>query len=446
MRRSLLFAAALLAACSREPRRPGIPPSHLLLVTVAGLRADHCSCLNYARPTTLDEVDAGMRAAGRALSIDDLASDGVLFTRAFAPSTEPVVSLASLLTGRSPLETGLLHAGSELAPSDVTLAEALSAAGFATAAFATLPAAAGTRGLEQGFERLAVSDGDARTLGLAATWYGEHDFGNARPTFVWIHLAGPLPPFEPRAVEGRPERGGRRDFARLFDVDASEGPARERALTLAQYDGELAQTTFLLESLLDYVLYATATSGAWSRTVLALAGTGGPELFDCQTELDEGLLHVPLLLRHPDSLTGERLFDPIVELADVAPTLLEWFRVPIPSAVSGRSLLAVTDSHDGRRFDPRPALAVAADEGGVKALSARGRVGRYTVDSQGARLLDPSLEAGDLDPDLIARAPRECEPISCERAERDLAQALQQRIGALELAPRVELGGLLGGP
>ena len=67
---------------------------------------------------------------------------------------------------------------------------------------------------------------------------------------------------------------------------------------------------------------------------------------------------MPLVLRHPDSLTGERVLAEPVELQDVMPTVLEWFGVAVPDGVRGRSLFARMDAFPENRFEPRPAIAV----------------------------------------------------------------------------------------
>jgi arylsulfatase A-like enzyme len=72
----------------------------------------------------------------------------------------------------------------------------------------------------------------------------------------------------------------------------------------------------------------------------------------------KALERVPLVLRHPDSLTGERVFADPVELQDVMPTVLDWFGIAVPDGVRGRSLLARTDAAPRERFEARPAIAV----------------------------------------------------------------------------------------
>ncbi len=53
----------------------------------------------------------------------------------------------------------------------------------------------------------------------------------------------------------------------------------------------------------------------------------------------EGLVHVPLILRWPGRITAGATTDALVELTDLAPTLLDAAELPVPEHMAGRSLL-----------------------------------------------------------------------------------------------------------
>jgi arylsulfatase len=63
----------------------------------------------------------------------------------------------------------------------------------------------------------------------------------------------------------------------------------------------------------------------------------------------EGLIHVPLIASMPGTVTGGMISDALVELVDIAPTLLEAAGLPIPYFMQGRSLwpilTGVSDPH-----------------------------------------------------------------------------------------------------
>ena len=380
----LLALAVLLGSCS-PPERPGEAPRHVLLVTVQSMRPDHMSTYLYGRPTTAWQVTPQQRADGRALSLDDLAVQGVLFAHAFAPAPSGPPSLASLLTGRSPLEHGVLDAQTPLPPGERTLAECFSDAGFVTAAFVS-----GELGLlggyDQGFETWEVAGSDRQLLGRVLRWQDGQDFGDEKPRFTWIHLSGSSAPYRPESYMERPDDPSSKDWTALFaDPDYAGGAdgslellasveGRPEALEPADlehlvdlYDADLAETAAAVRKLLSYFTTSTAPAGVWEDTLFVFAGLHGEELFEHGRfghgqALRDSTLWVPLFLRHPGSLTGSRILAEVVELADVAPTLLEWFHVEAEGRRSGRSLLALTDSYVKREFDSHPAFSCLGED------------------------------------------------------------------------------------
>lgn len=349
---------------------------NLLLITFEGLRSDHCSALQYPRPTTFVEV---VGDEPRAHDLDLIAETGVAFANAFAPSAAPWVSLAALHTGRS--HVGVALDGSvgggvgTLAEDDATLAERLAASGFDTAAFTLASVPVRGTGLERGFAVLEEHAAPIELLrGVAAWLYEVRD--EDRPHFLWLHLGETAWPW---TWDPLPGSRGRLDFRGLF-VDAErDAPlelepellgalargerrlsAAERRAFVAAYDGQVARSNVLMREFLEYYKHL------WSDTLVVVAGANGMELgerghFGSQGSLHDGGLRVPLLLRHPASLTGRRILAEVVELADVAPTVLDWFEHEVPGELGGRSLLPLLDSYVRRPFDSRPAIAWRAD-------------------------------------------------------------------------------------
>jgi arylsulfatase A-like enzyme len=109
------------------PPAPGTP--NVLLIVIDTLRADHLSAYGYPRPTTPE--------------IESLASHGVLFENAIAPSSWSLPSHASLVTGRSVHEHGMgnvqpmpwLGWGNRSLNGVPTIGEALQQRGYRTGAF-----------------------------------------------------------------------------------------------------------------------------------------------------------------------------------------------------------------------------------------------------------------------------------------------------------------------
>lgn len=359
--------------------RPGTPPKHVLLVTVEGLRADRLSCYQHLVPTSALPASLEERVEGRAFGLDELARGGVLFASAFASSSAAIPSLAALHTGRSPIETGVLDDEGALGEREATLAGVLARAGFATAAcIGSARRDTGGR-VAAGFERVEQAGSDAAALQAARVFF-ERDVGDGRSTFLWLHLGdlalpwdAPLEPPSGRRFGTGPgdDAGvGTRGWLAAHAAPGAAWTEADRAALAAAYDlrvravvEELAQ---FLSDTYDWQASPVEATETWERTVFVFAGVSGLDLGErgparapgAALAPHEEALRVPLVLRHPDSLTGERVATEIVTLEDVAPTLLDWFGLEAPEAMDGRSLLALLDEHGRRPFEPRPAVAV----------------------------------------------------------------------------------------
>lgn len=110
---------------------------NILIVILDATRADYCSCYGAAQATTP--------------ALDALASEGLLFERAFAcaPWTLPAVS--AILTGLYPTQTDV-EARRVLGPTHTTLAARLKAHGYATFAISKNSWWSSEFGLTQGFD------------------------------------------------------------------------------------------------------------------------------------------------------------------------------------------------------------------------------------------------------------------------------------------------------
>ncbi|MFT7679303.1 MAG: hypothetical protein ACI8QC_003304 [Planctomycetota bacterium] len=396
LRSMIPLALLVLAACgAEEPLRPGVPPRHLVLVTVEGMRADHSSAYLYGRRTTSFEIDAGGLERGRALTPDHLAQAGVLFRHASAPSGQVELSLGALLAGARPLEVDYRD--------DVrrfTLAERFAQKGFHCAAFVSQSNGPTAPANRRGFRSFEEGENDLAALGSAVSFMAEHDWGNQQGVFLWLHLSGPIYPFEPPTFPQNYHGDQPVDYAALFADPAYAGsmqvplPTREelRARTdllpadvehlEALYDGELAHTSYLIWLTLDLLRYFSETEDAMADALLCVAGVNGMQLdparpgFASADSSDDAALGVPLLLHHPASLTGRRVLESQVTLEDLPRTFADWFDLEGREDLRGRSLLALMDREPRESFEERASCSY--DIASVE-VSARGPVWRLTV-------------------------------------------------------------------
>jgi hypothetical protein len=356
---------ALSTACSRE--RPGLPPRHLLLVTIENLRADHLSAYGYAKPTGMLPSDPTARLEGRVFALDELAAQGVVFAQAFAPSDLALPSLASLFTARAPLALGVMDNHSRVARSVPVLGELAARSGMRTAAFVS----SSTNHLDalgRGFETAHWVANDELACTRLREWLRQ-DFGDHKPTLIWLHLS---------------DLAGCSDDPALYDEALR---ALNRRLSEA------------LASAFDYQTRGTESTEFLARTCMVIAGLNGHALAGEGTAASfahsEGALRVPLILRHSDSLTGERVLGTPVELVDVLPTLMDLFAWERPAVMEGHSLLGLTDARRLGEYAERALITQTR----ARVLTARTRAWRMVWNPYRARLpeSDPLRQRPELE-------------------------------------------------
>jgi choline-sulfatase len=247
-----------------------------------------------------DRLGAYGDTAARTPNLDRLARESVVFEKAYSPAPITLPAHASLMTGLLPPAHGVRGNGTfALGEGPRTLAEALAAKGWQTAAFVGAFPLARRFGLARGFAH--YDDTMPRAPGIhfefaerrapevvaaARAWLAAHP----GPTFLWVHVFDPHAPYDPPA----PFAGGDGYRGEIAAVDAALGPlladweARGPALTVVTADhGE-----------------AFGEHGEESHSLFVYDTT----------------LHVPLLVRGP-GLAPRRAPGP-VSLADVGATVL----------------------------------------------------------------------------------------------------------------------------
>lgn len=315
-------AAADLAALGAAGRAEGY---HVLLVTLDTTRADHLGC--YGRDGAATET------------IDALASPGVRFEQAVTPAPITLPAHASLLTGLQVPDHGARNNGTHRLDDEVTtLAEVLSGAGYATAAFIAAYVMDGRYGLAQGFDvyddEMAASDDLTRTgfhnqrradlvTDAALAWLDGALAGD-RPFFGWVHYFDPHQPYELSEPY----------LSRFED---------------APYDGEIAFVDDQLQRILDRL----DASGVRDRTLIVVTADHGEGLGEHGETSHSRLIYdstmrVPLIVSCP-SLFPEAVTvdDRLASLCDVFPTVLDLVGVPyVADGLSGRNLLTAPADPD----------------------------------------------------------------------------------------------------
>ncbi len=342
-RLSVLLSTTLglaLFGCGPEPVEEPVP--NILLLVIDCLRADRLAGeLAYPRPATPN--------------LDALAAESVQFTSAFAQTNWTRPSIPTFLTGLYPSEHGLMSLGqgadatsSEgLSPLAVTLAEALATRGYSRAMIGEQHQLAPRFGLNQGFEHYNHKGSNATSMHEAIlSWID----GASAPFFGYLHyleLHWPYcPPEETRGVFTEGYEG--RNFCfqwRKLRKDLRSGAVVlddvEIEALAARYDEEL----LAVDARLGELFAELVERGIWDDSLVLGNSDHGEEFFEHGgmghgSTLHDELIAVPLIVKPPAYWrveTGVKV-DALVELRDLAPTLLEAAGL-VPDASLGVSLV-----------------------------------------------------------------------------------------------------------
>lgn len=320
--RSILLLAALLlpaAGCSSKTSgKPDVPAgTPVILISIDTLRADRLPAYGYKGVETP--------------ALDAFRDDAILYERAYTVTPLTLPAHSSLLTGVLPaLHTVRDNVGYRLDAERIRkgelpfLPQILKNRGYATGGAVSAYVLQGKTGLSTGFDfyedsiEFRTSTGlgglqrpGGETLRLSMDWLrGAAD----KPFFYFFHIYEPHTPYAP------PE-----PFASKY---------------ADKYDGEIAASDAIVGELIDELKRLEV----YDKALIVLLSDHGEGLND-HGEDEHGVLlyheaiHVPLLLKLPESqLAGSKVPQP-VQLLDVAPTVLSLLGEKVPESQKGLSLV-----------------------------------------------------------------------------------------------------------
>jgi arylsulfatase A-like enzyme len=332
-------------------RSSGKTPINVMLVVLDAARADHMGCYGYARATTPE--------------IDRIASDGVVFDRAYTPAVYTLGAMSALWTSQYP---DRFHIGagftSSLPPERVTLPELLETRGIPTVGIVANAMAGRGKGLDRGFSRFIEVLGDDERPSDAAdltrsfeNWLKDRQDDRF---FAYLHFREPHFPYDPPtpfatmfgpdSPLGRLERSEPQWYKKVNHGEVA--PTADQVAHLVRlYDGNLAY----VDQEVGKIHRALEEHGLWERTALFLLADHGEQLLESghvghNAQVREESARVPLVARIPGRKGGRRV-KAFVDLLDLAPTIMELYGLNPSSAeesFEGRSLLPVIDGAAGK--------------------------------------------------------------------------------------------------
>lgn len=415
-----ILIAPMIAALISPPPSGVVAPREgsgdaakaVFLITIDTLRADVLSCYGS------DRVDTK--------NLDGLAQDSVLFTSAISASSWTLPSVASFMTGVSPLVHGATAWKERLPDRFKTLAEYFSEAGYQTVAIGQNPVLSRERNLNQGFDEYDWIATEVRHPGISlgnslvtlirgrearSTTEDITDSAIARlelakdgPVFFWIHYFDPHLPYTPPAAylsEADRANPRGREFSALESVRMGRFGAKKEDQEWVRNLYE-AEVRFVDEEV-GRLLTAIKQMGLYDDATIVLSSDHGEEFWD-HGGFEHGhtmyreLLNVPLMIKRPGPVAAGRVDAPVGTEA-LAPTLLELCGLPYDAAsMTSTSFLAYLD---GKATPPAPTSVTSFGTlyfGTLEAVTGPEFKFIHAVDADSAKLFDRALDPMELNP------------------------------------------------
>lgn len=304
---------------------------NVLLIGIDTLRADHLSCYMYTRETSP--------------AIDNLAREGILFSKCIShiPITTP--SFSTILTSKRPISHGVLdnnYNDYKLDDWHITLSEVLKNMGYNTAAFVSGWTMKKDANLTQGFDVYNddfEKDRKAEQVNQHVfRWLEENKYDRF---FLFIHYFDPHGKYQPDSpydsyFNYTTEEG---DISKIPSYQR-DGTIADPSFYIAMYDGEISYTDYYIGQVLEKL----SQLDLYHETIIIITADHGETMaehlrwFDHGSFLYEEQVHVPLLIWYPQMLRPKKI-NTLVRLEDIFPTILDFLGIHFSKNIEGQSLL-----------------------------------------------------------------------------------------------------------
>ncbi len=326
--------------------RPGLPDAlfdrpNVIVYLVDALRADRLGCYG----------------SSKALSprLDEFAREAVVFEDAVAQSSWTKAAVASLFTGRWPVEHGANGPDDALPPRLETLSEALKGGGYRTAAVSANAYVHKPFGFGRGFDHFVfIPEGDNDAVFVNNEAFRLIDRIASHPFFLYLHTIDPHAPYRPPSELRRLFAGGVADPS-VGEVETVRGlvlgsvePSPDLTRDLeALYDAEVAANDAAFGELIDFL----KARDLYEDSIICFVADHGEAFgehgsFTHGIDLYSEVVNIPLVLRLPGGALGGRRVSAPVQQTDIKATLLELVGVETPDVTAGEGLFRTTGRSD----------------------------------------------------------------------------------------------------
>jgi arylsulfatase A-like enzyme len=300
------------------------PQANVLIFLIDTLRRDHLSCYGYERATSPN--------------IDSLAGDSILFKQLMSQSSWTKPSVASLFTSNYPHVHRAEDAFDKISRDMPAIAESLKDAGYATLGVVSNPSVVPVWGFDSGFSRYVYAkesqaEDDLRNVDDAVVVDVAVDMlrmVGGKPWFLYVHTMGPHAPYQPQPLHN--------EWVNSAHETGTE-QEKERRRSIDLYDGEIAYTDAQLGRLLEHL----KSNELYDDTLIVLLSDHGEEFWEHgqgghAKTLFEEVINVPLVIKLPNNKGAGEVRNDLVEIVDIAPTILDLLELPNESRFVGQSI------------------------------------------------------------------------------------------------------------
>ncbi len=321
-------------------RRGPVPDQpDVLIYLIDTLRKDHLGCYHYPLETSP--------------AIDAFAEQASIFSDMIPMSSWTRPSVASMLTGTLDYTHRAIRAEDHLREGLPSLARALEAAGWDTASIVTNPAVGSLFGFGKDFQYHADLwqkyqpvgwEADVEAVDTAIARIAE---AADRPQFIYLHTMAPHRDYAP------PEAYRDRFMPERFVGTRSQVNIMK---DMALYDAEIRFSDDQFARVID----ALKRTGRYDNALIVLLSDHGEQFMEHGELAHAASLHfaemgVPFIVKLPGNRRSDQDIRYTVQMADVAPTILDALGLAIPAGMEGRSLMPLITLEGS--FPPQPAVS-----------------------------------------------------------------------------------------
>ena len=256
----------------------------------------------------------------------DLRRNAAAFTRAISPGSQTSVSLTTFFSGRHFSQlywsrygkgpSRFLYAAEDPTP---RFPEILSANGVQTALFGGTNFLANEYGVARGFATTKVPEGRRHAMATEII----------DPLIARLHQAGPEPLFL---------------YGHIMEPHSPYDRGKKKGTDFERYVSEVSVADTQIARVSRALMQRFPTRGVLIISADHGEAFGEHGTYQHTKTLYDELLHVPLFVK--SAKVKARRIDTRVSLADMAPTILDIFRVPTPAGAVGQSLVPILRGED----------------------------------------------------------------------------------------------------